>query len=65
MPDRIRPPLPGLAKASDRARQRWGLAPAARPDSEPPPPPPAAPAGVVANDCNDGADVDVELRRAA
>lgn len=63
MPDRIRPPLPGLAKASDRARQRWGLAPA-RPDSEPPPPPPAAPAGVVANDCNDDCN-DIELRRAA
>ena len=64
MPDRARPPLPGLAKASDRARQRWGLAPA-RPDSEPPPPPPAAPAGAVANDndCNDGEGL--ELRRAA
>ena len=64
MPERSRPPLPGLAKASDRARQRWGLAPA-RPDSEPPPPPsPAAPAGAVAND-NDCDDIDGELRRAA
>lgn len=64
MPDRARPPLPGLAKASDRARQRWGLAPAAPPSEPPPPPPPAAPACAAVNDCNDDCD-DVELRRAA
>lgn len=63
MPERSRPPLPGLAstRAIDRARARWGQAPA-RPDSEPPPPPPAAPARAVANDCD---CEDVELRRAA
>lgn len=37
--------LPGLASARDRARQRWGLAPAggAGPDSDPPPAPVTAP----------------------